>query len=71
MRSELFFFFFYLFHVHVIYFTSSKGKISSFELHSVTGCSLLLKSSELESVLNCVDEAGVEHPEVDHPAEVL
>jgi hypothetical protein len=31
----------------------------------------MLKSSELESVLNAVDGAGVEHPEVDNPAEVL
>ena len=31
----------------------------------------MLKSSELESVLNGVDGAGAEHPEVDHPAEVL
>jgi len=31
----------------------------------------MLKSLELESVLNGVDGAGVEHPEVDHPAEIL
>jgi hypothetical protein len=31
----------------------------------------MLKSSELESVLKGVDGAGVEHPEVDHLAEVL
>ena len=31
----------------------------------------MLKSSELESMLNDVDGAGVEHPEVDHSAEVL
>jgi hypothetical protein len=31
----------------------------------------MLKSSEFESVLNGVDAAGVEHPEVDHPAERL
>jgi len=31
----------------------------------------MLKSSKLESALNGVDGAGVEHPEVDHPAEAL
>jgi len=29
------------------------------------------KSSELDSVLNGVDGADIEHPEVEHPAEVL
>ena len=31
----------------------------------------MLKSSELDSVLSGVDGEGVEHPEVDNPAEVL
>jgi hypothetical protein len=31
----------------------------------------MLKTSEFESVLNGIDGAGVEHPEVDYPAEVL
>jgi hypothetical protein len=30
----------------------------------------MLKSSELESMLNGVDGAIAEHPEVDHPTEV-
>ena len=33
--------------------------------------SVMLTSSELESVLNGVDGARVEHSEVDHQAEVL